>query len=369
MDPDAARCRLPGARLQRCPSVPRAPDYAAGKYQLDGQASFELTPGWRGEQTIQGRTTAISINSRGMRSDEIGAKIEGELRILMFGDSYVFGHGVDEHETIPARLQARLRVALGDDKLRVGNCGVSGQGLRDMARNVARQRHLDPDLIIACTYLGNDFTDDCRRHTAIVEGHHLVGPMGRLAHTSTRFRLALRYRSVYLVEKLLLEHAPSLSFRPELAATAEEIAALEHFPPATQHTGNLFFDRRQHDALVEKILSTSRTSYAAIAATAAGVPVLHVIIPGRWHAHRGLWQQTLTHLDLDPAAHEFGGARRRISALLKSMGQQIHDLTDAILAQPQPATLWFKLDKHFSPRGCNQVAEDLLPVVRQILDR
>ena len=169
---------------------------------------------------------------------------------------------------------------------------------------------------------------------------------------------------------MLAQHLPSLAFdRAQLVPSAEEQEATRLFPPVDQRVGCLFFDRRAPDALVSKILDRCETSYESITQTADGVPVLHVLIPCRWHTDQAAWREKLVDMDLDPSEHVFGMAQRRIAGLLKGLGHPTIDLTAGFTAHPNQAGLWFRADPHLSAAGCDQVAEWLAPRVRQILAR
>jgi lysophospholipase L1-like esterase len=53
--------------------------------------------------------TAVKINSQGLRDDEILPKQEDELRILMLGDSFTWGYGVEKEETFSDLLEQHLK--------------------------------------------------------------------------------------------------------------------------------------------------------------------------------------------------------------------------------------------------------------------
>jgi len=338
-------------------------------YEMDAGRSYTLRPGWTGEQVVEGRATQIHVNSSGMRGPELEAKSADEIRLLVLGDSFIFGYGVADDETVPAQLQ-RLVGAESGSILTVGNCGVAGYGTRDLADNLQRHLDLQPDLVIACTYLGNDFSDDCREYSAVVEGFLLNGAVARLAHTSARFRLTLRYRSVYLFERILDEYWPGLAFdRSRLQDTAEEVAAIEFFPPQDQRFGGLFFDRRSDDELVRKVTERCRQSYLDVARVARAVPVLHVVIPTWWHLSEERWRSKLTKMRFDPAEYEVGASQRRLLQLAREVGAEMVDLTPQLRDCEQPEALWLPTDRHFSARGCQQVASWLLPHVRRLLGR
>jgi hypothetical protein len=53
-------------------------------------------------------THPVRVNALGLRGPELEARRPGERRVLVLGDSFVYGQGVAEEDTIPALLQARL---------------------------------------------------------------------------------------------------------------------------------------------------------------------------------------------------------------------------------------------------------------------
>src|SRR4051794_370856 len=93
---------------------------AAGLWQPD--RSFRFHP-VRGYELAPG---IGEINSLGLRGPEISAtKADGVVRVVVIGDSYTFGLGVDETESLPARLEARLNRD-GTKRVEVLNLGTPG---------------------------------------------------------------------------------------------------------------------------------------------------------------------------------------------------------------------------------------------------
>jgi len=113
------------------------------------------------ESTGRILTTSISTNGMGLRDEEIPApKPAGEYRVLVMGDSSIFGHGVQLDETFVKQLQQRLRKAYPNMTIRVVNGGVSGyssfQG-RIFYQEIAPK--VQPDLVILAYYF-SDFVPD-----------------------------------------------------------------------------------------------------------------------------------------------------------------------------------------------------------------
>ncbi len=101
----------------------------------------------------------VRINSLGFRGDEL--RSSADTRVLLIGDSYTFGQGVDDDETIAVRLQQLLNQS-ENVGIEVINAGVYAYGALQ-AKGMA-MRHWDtirPDVVVF-THCGNDFADDLR---------------------------------------------------------------------------------------------------------------------------------------------------------------------------------------------------------------
>jgi hypothetical protein len=93
-------------------------------YLNDDTLGYRHRPGYAGQITnIVEYTTQVTINTMGLRGPEVRAA--SEPRVLLLGDSFVFGQGVEQVETLSARLEARLGQAR---PVQVLNAGVSGYG-------------------------------------------------------------------------------------------------------------------------------------------------------------------------------------------------------------------------------------------------
>jgi len=150
---------------------------------------YELRPGAESELRSGRRRIRYVINSHGLRDIEFSEeKGPGVFRILVLGDSMVFGPAVDLEETFVKQLEILLNEESGGrPEFQVLNLGVSGYNTyQEWAMLEDRGRSYDPDLIIVA-FCAND-VDDPRRH---VDAHTLevIGdlpeallPSGR-AHT------------------------------------------------------------------------------------------------------------------------------------------------------------------------------------------
>ncbi len=137
----------------------RQPNYSAllenGIFRRvpDKERLYELRQGFKFK--IDG--VYYRINSYGLRGPEIPPK-SGKTRILFLGDSYAFGLGVNEEETIPSHLE-RILISEGK-KVEVLNAGVPGYHTgQEIAFLKTDGLALSPDMVLLLFYL-NDITSE-----------------------------------------------------------------------------------------------------------------------------------------------------------------------------------------------------------------
>jgi lysophospholipase L1-like esterase len=137
----------------------------------DPERVYELQPGARLEIDSGSRHAVYSVNSFGLRDEELAEeKASGVFRILVLGDSMTFGPAMNLEETYPKVLEGLLNEqAGGQTQYEVINGAVSGyNSFQELATWRAMQSVLEPDLVIVGICV-ND-VDDPRRH---VDAHTL----------------------------------------------------------------------------------------------------------------------------------------------------------------------------------------------------
>jgi hypothetical protein len=89
----------------------------------------------------------VTIDSLGFRGSEFTRrKPAHQLRVVMVGDSYVYGDFVDDNQTLPFQLEQRLRRACPDAL--VINAGLGGTTIVDQAYLMQRTLPLAPDVVV-----------------------------------------------------------------------------------------------------------------------------------------------------------------------------------------------------------------------------
>lgn len=150
-----AATRLGGLRF---PALPRAASTDRALWVYDPVKGWFHVPGATGECPLGGPDRGrVRLNSLGLRGGEVSlAKRPGTKRVVVLGDSYVFGVGVDEEHLFTTELQ-RLLDAEATGRFEVVNMGVSGYSTDQeylLFRDAGARLAPDLTLLVACD---NDF--------------------------------------------------------------------------------------------------------------------------------------------------------------------------------------------------------------------
>jgi len=110
-------------------------------WQFDSTYGWSHVKGLQGVFPMDGRKTDVSINSKGFRGPEVQYEAKaGTQRIVVLGDSLLWGFGVEYEDTFQAKLQRAF------DNVEVIGLGVSGYSTDQeliLYRNEARKYRAD----------------------------------------------------------------------------------------------------------------------------------------------------------------------------------------------------------------------------------
>jgi len=102
----------------------------------------------------------VITNSEGLREKKTyGKKAPGTVRILILGDSFTFGYGVDNNEAYPKKVEQLIHQDEKDGKINfeVLNAGTGGWGtVQEVMYLKEKGPYFQPDLVILGFFLGND---------------------------------------------------------------------------------------------------------------------------------------------------------------------------------------------------------------------
>lgn len=333
----------------------------AGMYAATADGDVGLRPGYRGTLRVDVDTT-IAINSLGMRGPEPAPKAAGDRRVLLLGDSIVWGYGVEADETFAARLGPRLSTAW--TACATGNGGVPGYGSKHMAAQMARlDAPFGADAFVVCGYLGNDPLDDAAPRRTVFAGLMLQGAWARLVESSPRARLMYRSRAALWFESWLANAHPERSLIAQFRFLPEEDEAIKGFTPQRLFAG-LFLDAIDEKAVwdagappvIPRSLASLRGSLERMRGLAKGRPLVFVVMPTLWQVVEERRVARVRECGIDPATTERGLAQRRWLETAKAAGVPALDATPILAAAPDPAALFLSDGGHLSVAGHEAIA-------------
>ncbi|MBN1900928.1 SGNH/GDSL hydrolase family protein [Candidatus Sumerlaeota bacterium] len=140
--------------------TPRLP-LPAGSLRNDPHTGTAYVPNFNGYLNVAAKVTQFKTNSQGLRDVERDyPKPEGAYRILLIGDSYVQGHGVEYEEMFPTVFERNLKAPAGYERCEVIKAGVGGWGpVNELNYLIHEGYKYDPDMVIVAFFTGNDYKD------------------------------------------------------------------------------------------------------------------------------------------------------------------------------------------------------------------
>lgn len=316
---------------------------------------FDLLPGARTELVNSEFSHSIAINAQGLRMDsEAAADVPpGRARILIVGDSFVFGWGVRVEEAFASQLQRRLGER--GEPVEVLNLGFAmGTAPDTYYAGLRGDPRFDADAVVISVFVDNDigqpgFNDwpelDARglpvrvtNELLRVDAQHRL----RLAETQWRYRLP-GLRNSHLAIGLA-----------ELAEAAGLFESAETADPRMEYTRHLY---------TEQWTPWMEESFGRIVRCLVGLrdlarerdqEFLVTVIPVSSQVYRESVERdasgparVVRRLRMRP---EDGVPQRRLREALAQAGIEVFDLLPS-LVRASDLELYFRLDPHFDANG------------------
>lgn len=305
------------------------------------ETAFCFAPNLRYRHMAAEYDVAFETNQQGLRNDEIGPK-RGP-RILLLGDSYTCGYGVERGEIFADRLREQLGVDLV-------NAGVGGfEIIHQLHYYRTKGRQLQADLVVFALYLGNDLTNNGLWESLADGSLRRRDGTSPLVNRHTPKLVCLLKRSV-LVRRL--HHALWDRFKDHRVDTpSREYLSL--------CTASLDETAKAHYRMAQDLLLQLRDEV-----TADGARFFVVAIPPR-SAVEGPSPEAFLLDGQSGPAYDLLRPTREIGEFLRQHGIDHLLLTDALrddfhrLETP----LYFPFDGHLDALGHRLVAEHVLPVL------
>jgi hypothetical protein len=315
-------------------------------FTFDPELGALPTPGEHGERTLPGiYRFSFTNDAQGLRADPTAPGAVPRHTVLVLGDSFTYGLGVNDDQTFCHVLQEELA---HDLPTRVVNAGSPGKGTDYALRFLlARQATLRPDLVLLA-FFKNDFGDNARdTYFHLTSGGRLEPRPPRDARSKRRLFLERFPGFGWLLSR---SHLINLLRQAAVRLTAEQSDAgqptsrSEDGPP-----GPVWVDesRIEHTRLYLKELRDATSAHAS--------SLLVFYVPDFrdcWLARQGR--------PLSPDESAF----REVAA---DLGLQSLSLTPALAGSLEPLERLYFADGHWTPTAHALVARALQDVTRNLL--
>ena len=336
------------------------PDYFV-KLPPNGSALLPLKIGYSEVKEIP-----VHTSSQGIRDREYGTKAADEFRILLIGDSFTFGHGLELEQTISRQLEKLLAERGIAKKVTVINGGVIRYGPWQ-ERGFLNDRGFDfePDLVILQLFPANDIANTLARDGRLLRAYSMQQVVwGRERHYRDNWQVRANYwlsahssvfRSLceWTGDDALLVHAldrfallkPSTLYKLHPSAERPEYMETQ----LTDWYGTLQdgWDQLEQDVLGIRDDCAARDVDFMVYA----VPDIHAICEWSWVldlVNTGMPEIYTKGKDIDVA-----------NAFFAREGLPFVDIYEPIKNYPAPCELYFTFDWHFTPKGATFTAETI----------
>ena len=128
---------------------PFGPAFPKGAYLEHPALGYTLAPNQSFTVQDTDFTYTVKTNSQGFRDGE--EVPQEKKRVVVVGDSYAFGTGVENDETFASKIE--------NENIQAFNLGVGGYGTVQEVRMAREQLGLDPDVVVLQFFNGNDVQD------------------------------------------------------------------------------------------------------------------------------------------------------------------------------------------------------------------
>ncbi len=315
----------------------------------------------------------IDVNSLGLRDRKLALeKPRDTRRVLILGDSFVFGVGLNGGERFSDLLDRSL-----PDHVEVINGGVPGWGTdQEMLFYESSLRRLRPDVVVLAFLGQNDVVNNGLRGPLIEVGTKprfvCDGETLRLEPPTppTRLSFSARARRTLRKSRLLLWVKRRFDMREYQHHAVEDPRFVTHGYEANRHLSHWsVYDVRGGEAIdgawcvtervLERLAADCREDSAELVVLAFPA---QIEVDEPWRA------EMMKRTGVDPIHMDFARPYQRLAAFCAARGIEYHYPIEEFRAAAQKEPLYFEHDAHPNVAANALVAELLRDVVASSLD-
>ncbi len=328
--------------------APQPLGVAVPMYEPDDTLSHRLRPSFRGTIRSGEFSTSVRINAQGFRGRAWSA--DAAPRVLVLGDSFTFGWGVEEECAFPSILEDSL--AKTWPGVRVYNAGVPGYGtLQERALADRLVPAWRPQVVVLAFTVGSDLQDNLIRGLHPEAGFEVRD--GFLVERGTPRGAPLPFKA------WLQEH----SHLYVLVQRARVRAALGFAPARREACAHFLAHDPCGDTACAWDLTLEAVRELASTCRAARAHVVVLAIPHPVQVDERLWHRELARVGGSGLSR--WEAQRRLEAECRRAGLTFVD-PGPVFSHAGSSRLYYRIDRHLTPRGHLLLAEAVLPALEAV---
>lgn len=305
----------------------------------------------------------FAISPYGLRGPEPPAKAPGEFRVLLLGDSFTFGRGVDDGETIAVHLETLLRDRVPGRPVTVVNGGCGGYAPWQAACLFAELGlPLEPDAVVLQVLMDNDIADTLARDNRLPEAYEPGNAYFKTLYARLESDIRARaddalYRSSRAYKLLVQRTLGAWRItRPLDGLRIFDGPLVPGFPPSAPRPANLEAARTLwDDAAFADGWRVMQADILALrdACAAEGLPLIVFAVPTAPYVHEPAWPFP------GDSAYDRDKPARLVREFAASAALEYHDAYAYFRGLPEPGLLYYPVDGHFTAVGARAAAEFL----------
>lgn len=344
----------------------------------------------------------VSINSIGIRDKEIRIpKDKDTYRILVFGDSYTYGWGVNIEDTWVRRLEHKVKVeGKNVETVNLGKPGADPLFYYELAKVAIPI--LEPDLILIALLQGDDLLAVCGSEVKTTKDNFVFKALNRLfPNISKSIQKYLTQK--YLIEKT--ERKPALFNSAEknqeaARSSAREILAQfnekerESFNTLDKEIRSAFLDGLINPFLISVAIKNPKVTVIpledsssptikpciekltqllkdiAVMGKKSGAETIVVSIPQGFYVNQYAWENMKRfHFEVSPEMLTTDNVDKHFILSAEQASLPCFVLTQEFREQKDNPELFFPIDGHPTPKGHQLISEILFKKLQEWLEK
>ncbi len=327
-------------------------------YQPDALNTYAHKPGAFAENGYGVPTPEIHINNIGFRDENFEAN-NWDKNILMLGDSFTFGTGVDQEDTFSEILESQL-----GERWKVWNAGHIGYSIDNYYLLMQKYAELmKPDLVIMNIFVANDITELRRKHW-IMGGEEILAVKDQKVFANTEGKLESKETQI---PQSYAWHW--LNERFEILMYKNGWKRIESEPPTLTWPVFLSRDHPAQDPELQDYWNRFTDVMKSIKyfSEISDIPVLISLIPMDVQVDKG-YEKKYAVMHFDQEAKEADRPQKHILHWCKKLDLTCANPLSEFRNHPQRHKLYFlhNADPHFDTLGHVFYADFLLKELRSL---